>query len=145
MTWWMWMIMGLVLLVGEIMTPGSFFLLFFGLGAIVVGALAALDLGEPSWMRWLMFSVLSIGMLLMLRKHFTCMHGAKGTSAADTDQLVGESVLILNEIGPHGTGRVELRGTTWNAKNVTAQGLHVEQQCLVDSVDGLTLNIKPQL
>ena len=138
----MWMILGLVLLVGEMLMPGSFFLLFFGLGAIVVGALASLDLGEPSWARWLMFSVLSIGMLITLRKRFTFMHGAKGTIAADTDQLAGEIVLIKSEIAPHGLGRVEFRGTTWNAKNVTAQPLHVKQKCVVELVEGLTLNVK---
>ena len=38
--WWAWFILGAVLLALELMTPGGFFLLFFGAAAIVVGTLA---------------------------------------------------------------------------------------------------------
>jgi membrane protein implicated in regulation of membrane protease activity len=37
MDWWIWVVLGLVLLIGEIVTPGGFYLLFFGIGAVVVG------------------------------------------------------------------------------------------------------------
>ena len=40
MTWWVWVLVGLGLLGIEVLTPGGFFVLFFGLAALVVGALA---------------------------------------------------------------------------------------------------------
>jgi membrane protein implicated in regulation of membrane protease activity len=64
MAWWVWLLVGLGLLGFEMLTPGGFFILFFGLGALVVGALAGLGLTEPVWLQWLLFSVLSVGSLL---------------------------------------------------------------------------------
>ena len=40
MIWWYWMVLGLLLLGLELATPGGFFLLFFGVGALLVGGLA---------------------------------------------------------------------------------------------------------
>ena len=37
MIWWYWMLVGLVLLGAEMVTPGGFYILFFGLAALVVG------------------------------------------------------------------------------------------------------------
>jgi membrane protein implicated in regulation of membrane protease activity len=34
MEWWIWILLGLVLLLGEIVTPGGFYILFFGVGAV---------------------------------------------------------------------------------------------------------------
>ena len=38
MAWWLWMLLGFALIVCELTTPGGFFFLFFGLGAVAVGA-----------------------------------------------------------------------------------------------------------
>ena len=37
MTGWMWIALGLVLAAIELATPGGFFIIFFGVGAVVVG------------------------------------------------------------------------------------------------------------
>ena len=57
MVWWYWMVLGLALLGAEMTTPGGFYILFFGLSALVVGTLAGLDLVEADWLQWLLFSV----------------------------------------------------------------------------------------
>src|SRR5438067_12614029 len=67
MAWWLWMLLGFALVGCEVMTPGGFFFLFFGLGAITVGVLAALGAGGPGWVLWLLFSLISIGFLVPLR------------------------------------------------------------------------------
>ena len=48
MEWWMWILLGLVLFWGEIVTPGGFYVIFFGVGAIVVGILAGFNAAGPS-------------------------------------------------------------------------------------------------
>ena len=67
MTWWMWLVLGLVLLAGEVVVPGGIMLLFFGVAALIVGALAGGGLGGPAWLQWLLFSGISIVSLLTLR------------------------------------------------------------------------------
>ena len=39
MAWWLWVLLGFALVLCELLTPGGFFFLFFGLGAVAVGAL----------------------------------------------------------------------------------------------------------
>ena len=60
MTWWMWMILGLLLLVAELATPGGFYVIFFGASAIVVGFLSLMGVPGPQWFQWLLFTGLSI-------------------------------------------------------------------------------------
>ena len=45
MEWWMWVLVGIGLLVVEMATPGGLFALFFGVGALVVAALSLVGVG----------------------------------------------------------------------------------------------------
>ena len=53
MLWWVWILLGFLLLLAELLTPGGLYLLFFGVAAIIVGLLAGLNLIGPPWMQWL--------------------------------------------------------------------------------------------
>ena len=68
MTWWLWVLVGFVLLGLEALTPGGFFVLFFGLAAVLIGLLGALGLSGPAWVQWLLFSLLSVGSLVLFRR-----------------------------------------------------------------------------
>ena len=68
MPWWGWILVGFLLLGGEMLTPGGFYLLFFGLAGIVVGLLGLGGIVLPAWGQWLLFSALSIGATLFFRK-----------------------------------------------------------------------------
>ena len=39
MVWWHWMVLGLFLTALELVAPGSFFIIFFGVAALIVGLL----------------------------------------------------------------------------------------------------------
>src|SRR5437870_8216148 len=67
MAWWLWVLLGFALVMCELLTPGGFFFLFFGLGAVAVGALVWLGAGGPAWLQWFLFSLISIGFLIPLR------------------------------------------------------------------------------
>ena len=47
MLWWVWILLGFLLLLAEVLTPGGLYLLFFGVAAILVGLLAGLNLIGP--------------------------------------------------------------------------------------------------
>src|SRR5277367_4191593 len=59
MVWWLWVLLGLGLLTFEVLTPGGFFAVFFGLAALLVEALTGLDASGPPWLQWLLFSGIS--------------------------------------------------------------------------------------
>jgi membrane protein implicated in regulation of membrane protease activity len=130
MVWWYWMVLGLALLGAEMTTPGGFYILFFGLSALVVGTLAGLDMVETAWLQWLLFSVIAVGSLLIFRGPLLSRLRDNRRGDADIDSMVGEVAIPLETLAVGATGKAELRGTTSFSKG---------QRGKVTKVEGLTL------
>ena len=140
MEWWIWILLGLGLLVAEMLTPGLFFL-FFGLGALLVGTLVLLGAGGPRELQWLLFSAVSLGTLALLRRRLRSRFAGKSVVV---DSLVGELAVPLEDLPPEATGRAELRGSSWSARNDAGVPLARGQRCEVVRVEGLMLWIRPE-
>ena len=67
MQWWHWAVLGLALGLLELATPGGFFILFFGIGALLVSVLSMLGIAGPLWLQWTLFPVLSVIPLFFFR------------------------------------------------------------------------------
>ena len=139
MVWWGWMVLGLVLLIAEMVTPGLF-LLFFGVGALVVGFLDLAGVGGPAWMQWVIFSASSIVSMLLFREPL--LKRLKQRETGDMDKLDNEFAVAMEEIATDAMGKAELRGSPWSAKNVGAATIARGQRCRVESVDGLMLRVR---
>ncbi len=142
MIWWLWLFLGLILLGIEVMTPGGFYILFFGLAALVVGAMAGFQIVAAEWAQWLLFSVLSITSLLLFRNPLRRLTEAKPPKEDVADGVIGELALLHDDLAPGAYGKAELRGTVWNAKNDGAVSLIKGQRGRVAKVVGLTLWIE---
>ena len=141
--WWHWLLFGLLLVLAEMAAPGGFYIIFFGIAAIIIGVLALAGLGGPSWMQWLMFSVLAIGLLLLFRNRLLRVFQGD-PQVPPVDQLVGEVATAAGELAPGDVGRVELRGTVWTARNESASVLTNGARCRVLRVEGLMLYVGPE-
>jgi membrane protein implicated in regulation of membrane protease activity len=136
--WWLWLLLGLVLLGVELLTPGGFYVLFFGVAALVVGCLAGLGVGGPVWVQLVVFSVLSVAFLALLRPHL--VRWTRSEERPDPmDTLEGESAVLADDLAPGAYGKAELRGTTWTVLNRDQRPLARGQRARVVRVDGLTL------
>jgi inner membrane protein len=146
MAWWAWVILGCLLVLAETLTPGGFYIVFFGTGALVVGMLDILGWAGPAWLQWLLFSAISLASLAFFRKpllrKFSAQTSAAGAPAVDTDRLVGEIAVASESIASGAIGRVEMRGAAWNACNQGAQALASGQRCVVEHVEGLMLSVR---
>lgn len=142
MTWWLWVILGLALLAGEMVTPGGFYFALFAVGAIVTGLLAWLGLVTAEWLQWLLFTAVSLACLVPLRGRLVRWASDPAT-AAGVDSFLGEEVTLLDDLAVGGTGRAELRGTTWNVRTAHGQPLRRGERARVARVDGLTLWVEP--
>jgi membrane protein implicated in regulation of membrane protease activity len=143
MHWWHWLAIGLILVALELAASGGFYVIFFGVAALAIGGLHALDLAGPLWWQLLLFSILSVGSLLLFRSPL--MHWLQlDTPGVDVDSLVGDTAIPLDDIAPGAVGRAELRGTVWTARNPGAVTLARGQRCVVVSVDRLTILITPE-
>ena len=143
MTWWLWTLLGLVLLTLEVVAVGGFYLMFFGAGAMLVGMLVGAGFGGPAWLQWLLFSVLSLATLITLRRPLMEKLTPRG-SAGHVESFIGETAIVLEDFPAGGPGKVELRGSTWSAKSVASAPLRLGQRCRVERVEGLTLWIRPE-
>jgi hypothetical protein len=142
MEWWIWLALGLVLMVIELATPSGFFVMFFGLGALTVGVLTRLGIAGPAWMEWLLFTVFSIVYVLLFRGRL--QQRVQYPERDNIDTLVGELALPRERIPPDGVGRVELRGTLWNARNDSTVPLEPGRRSRVTRVDGLVVFVRPE-
>ena len=144
MLWWHWAALGLLLAAAELLTPGGFFVIFFGLGGLVVAVLAALGLAEPLWLQILLFSVFSVASLAVFRNPLLRWMGRHTPPAIKVDNLVGESAVAAGPIEPGGMGRAELRGASWSARNEGAARIEAGARCRVTRVDGLVIGIQSE-
>jgi len=143
MLWWAWLLVGFLLVVGELLTPGGFYLLFFGLGGIAVGLLGLAGAGLPAWGQWLLFSALSIGATLIFRQPIL-ERLQKRMPQPQADDLHGEIATPVEGILAGAVGKVELRGTSWNARNTATRALAAGERCRVVGMDGLQLLLEPE-
>lgn len=142
MIWWYWMFLGLALVGAEMASPGGFYLLFFGIAAVMVSALTGLNVVTADWLQWLLFSIMAILSLLLLRGPLIRLTQRHPPQAMDT--MIGESAILLGELQPGHTGKAELRGSTWSARNVGTVPLSSGQRATVTKVDGLMLWVQPE-
>ena len=120
-------------------TPGGFYILFFGLAALIVGSLTGLGFAQAEWLQWLLFSGLAILSLLVFRGPLLAWIKTQDKEMPTVDSMMGESAVPIEDLAPGGTGKAELRGTTWTAHNAGPALLKKNQRCKVERVEGLTL------
>jgi membrane protein implicated in regulation of membrane protease activity len=142
MPWWLWTLFGLTLLLLEVQTFNSFYLMFFGAGALLVGLLDAIGLVEADWLQWLLFSVLSIVTLVLFRRPILMRLASTGSDRVDN--LIGETAIATEDIPSGGVGKVEMRGTVWSARNDGPTPLRKDTRCRVQRVDGLMLWLRAE-
>ena len=136
MNWVVWVVVAVVLAIGEVLTPGAFFLGPVALAA-VAGAVAA-AVGGPVWLQLVVFiagSTASLGLLRPIARAHLRMPAAIRTGAA---ALEGGHALVLQRVDRNG-GRVRIGGEEWSARaympdQVLEPGVQVE----VVKIEGAT-------
>lgn len=139
MAWWVWMILGLVLAVAEALIPTNFFLLAFGVGGLVVGALVGLGWIAEPWLEWLVFTMVSIGAVVLFQRTLS-----RVPSGRSVDEIKGQTATVTEDIPPTGVGRAELRGATWTARSSSGAAIPRGTLARVERMDGLTLWLRAE-
>ncbi len=104
--WWYWIVGGLVLIVAELIIP-SFFVVWFGLGALAVGLLAlAFDL--PLAAQLATWTLASLAMVWLWFKVFKRSFHKTRIGTADGD-VIGEIGLLVSAVAPFERGKVRFQ------------------------------------
>jgi membrane protein implicated in regulation of membrane protease activity len=142
LTWWMWMIVGLVLLACEMITPGTFFFMFLGISGLLTGLVFWIAPDLPGWAPWLLFSAFSAISVAFFRKPLMEKFKLNAKHSHKVDSLVGETALALEDIAAGAIGKVELRGASWTAQNTGEKPIQRSTRPKVERVEGLTLYVR---
>jgi inner membrane protein len=141
LTWWAWLIVGIVLMVAELLFPTGFFLFFFGVGGVVTGVFALLGLVPSFVAQGLLFVGISLASVILLRKPLLAKFNFRNRTHI-VDSLVGETAHALEPIAPQAFGKVELRGSSWSALNTGSVPIGADVRCRVEKIEGLTLHVR---
>jgi hypothetical protein len=140
MPWWGWIVVGAALLVSEIAVDAQFYLIFFGVAAVVVGGLLLAGLPAPEWLQWLLFAAFSIVALVAFRKKV--YDAVRGNVPGIQPGMGGEEGVALDRIEPGATGRVELRGSVWRAHNTGGRVIEPGATVRAEATSGVVLNVR---
>lgn len=104
--WWYWIVGGIALIIAELVVP-SFFIVWFGLGALLVGLLSLLlDLSlNAQLVTW---TISSIGMVVLWFRVFK--QGFVKTRSGTADgEVIGEIGLLVAAVAPFERGKVRFQ------------------------------------
>jgi len=111
--WVVWVVIAVVLAIGEVLTPGAFFL---GPVALAAGAAAvAALLGAGTAGSLIVFIVGGLLSLLVLRPIARRHVHMPAISRTGTDALVGRKAIVALPVNDRG-GRVRIGGEEWSAR-----------------------------
>ncbi|MBV1908773.1 MAG: NfeD family protein [Kangiellaceae bacterium] len=117
LVYWHWIVLGFVLLVLEMLAPGAI-LMWFGAGALFVGALLFLFPGMGwEWQIFIfaMVSLVSLFAWKKIRKNVPVDNTESGTLNQRGKALVGRRVPLVEAI-VNGVGRVQVDDTFWRVE-----------------------------
>jgi inner membrane protein len=141
MPWWGWILVGTLLLAGELfVVEADFYLVFLGFAAVAVGALDLLGLGGPLWLEWLAFAAIAgVSTVFFRQRVYKRLRPAGGDVG---NSVVGQVVVLPRELAVGASAEVQLRGTSWSARNVGGTVLPAGARARVTRVEGLVLEVR---
>jgi inner membrane protein len=142
MAWWIWIILGALLLAAEAIVTADFYLVFFGLAALVLGLLGVFGLTLPGWVQFLLFAAIAVVGLVFFRRRLK-QRLQIGETEPGPD-LIGACGVARAPIAVGARGRIDLRGAAWDARNDGTTEIPAGGRCLVERVDGLTLHVRAE-
>jgi hypothetical protein len=141
LVWWHWVVLGMVLIGIEMLTP-TFFLMWFGLGALVVGGfVAVIPLGfAAQLLSWAVASLLMTGVWLRYFKNPDRSHAGQAKEG-----VLGVTGLVTRAIPDMGEGemlfqRPVLGSDRWPA--VADSPISAGQKARIVDVLGQTLKVE---
>lgn len=137
-----WFILGLVLLLLELVVPG-FVIVFFGVGAWLT-ALVCLIANPGINLQAAIFAVTSVLALIVFRRMIKnkFIYSKNDVSEAIEDEFTGREAIAIDDFGPDKTGKVEFKGTSWNAESESV--IKSGQRVIIIEKVNVKLIVKPK-
>ncbi len=128
---WIWLVTSAVFLTGELLTPGTFFLVCFAIGAALAAALAFLGVGVAvEWVAFLAGSAAAFGAFFPLRRRLDRGLPQEGFGAG---RLIGQAAVVTRALPAGDAGMVRVGREEWRAE--AADGSAVAEGAVVSVIE----------
>jgi membrane protein implicated in regulation of membrane protease activity len=143
--WILWIVLGVILIIAEVFTPG-FVLLWFGIGALAAALAGAVGLNSLP-LQFLIFAVVSVSLTAASRTLFVNYFSRKKVDESlktGMRALPGKvGIVVSSSRGPMNEGAVKVFGSTWTA--FPAEGeelLEAGDRVSVERVEGSRIYVR---
>ena len=142
--WWHWIVLGLTLVVAELAVP-AFFVIWFGLGALLVGlALLAVPLGATAQIGlWVVASVAMVGLWFRVFKGGEYLRSRTRVGQSHGEPI-GEIGLMTKPAEPFARGRLRFQKPVLGAEEwecVADAPIAVGERVRVVAIEGSFLKV----
>jgi membrane protein implicated in regulation of membrane protease activity len=135
-SWLIWVVVAIALAIGEVLTPGLFFLGPVALAAAVAAVASLLGAGAVG--SFAVFIVCSVASLALLRPIARRHVRMPTLSRTGTDALVGRKGVVTQRVDAVG-GRVRIGGEEWSARSYLDGEVFAEGQTVdIIQIEGVT-------
>ncbi|QJR23062.1 hypothetical protein BREVNS_2312 [Brevinematales bacterium NS] len=139
MSWYFWIILGVVLLILEIFTAG-FFVALIGVAALLMAVVSLFI--STLWLQLLIFTLLSVGIvwifLPMIRRSLE--HNAVPTNQ---EAMIGKTVLVTEEINNTlGKGYVKYYGDFFPARSLDGKVIPAGKEVIIRRIEGIRVFVE---
>lgn len=138
-----WIFIGIILILLEFALPGLV-IVFFGTSAVVVGIAVYYGLPQTMGIPFFVFTALTVLQIFVLRQRFRGWF--KGDVVSERsgrdamEDFVGREVVAITDFEERDlVGKVEFRGSNWNAQSTAT--LKAGERAVISGRDGLKLLI----
>jgi len=105
--WWMWIVGGITLIIAELAIP-AFFVIWFGLGALLVGLLMLLFPELSATAQVATWTLASLALVILWFKVFKQSFQRTRIGTAD-GEVIGEVGLLVGAVAPFARGKVRFQ------------------------------------
>ncbi|MFN4217387.1 MAG: NfeD family protein [Brevinematales bacterium] len=141
MSWYFWVILGVVLLILEIFTSG-FFVALIGVASLLMAGVSLFI--STLWIQLLIFTLLSIGIVwVFLPKLNRSME--RNAVATNQDAMIGKIVLVTEEINNTlGKGYIKYYGDFFPARSVDGKIIPAGKEVIIRRIEGIRVFVEEQ-
>ncbi|MGA9995155.1 MAG: NfeD family protein [Pyrinomonadaceae bacterium] len=143
--WVFWTVLGVILIIAEVFTPG-FVLLWFGIGALAAAFAGIVGISSLS-LQFLIFIVVSIALTAASRTIFV-NYFSREKSGTDlktgVDSLPGQvGTVVSSSRGALNEGAVKVYGSTWTAYPAEGEPpLEAGDRVMVEKIKGASIYVR---
>ncbi|MCA1633832.1 MAG: NfeD family protein [Acidobacteria bacterium] len=143
-TWILWTILGVLLIIAEIFTPG-FVLLWFGVGALAAALASIIGLGLG--LQFLVFITLSVALTALSRTIFVNYFSKEGEPAGrkfGADSMPGQvGTVVTSSRGAMQEGAVKAFGSVWTAYPAEGEEpLEAGERVVIERLEGASIYVR---